>query len=258
VFRAWTVVIVALLVAPAGAGAAWREPLTTAKSIAVAKRWIKTRAGDPSFAVVTERRRLRGWHKNRTYPSASVSKAMLMVATLRSARHRRLTSDERGLLAPMIERSDNGAARTLFGRFGSLGLERVAQLAGMRHFDSLGTLFEARIAAGDQARFFVRIDKLVPKRHRRYARHLLASVVSYQRWGIPPAAAKHHLRIFFKGGWRRGITHQVALLERSKRRRVAIAVLTRSPDVGYGEATIEGVARRLLRIEKPPVATWKS
>jgi hypothetical protein len=235
--------LVAVITAAPPAGA---QRLTTKASIAQARQWVAQRAGDPSFAIVTARGRLRGWRRTRTYPAASVSKAMLMVAALRSARGRALTADERDLLAPMMRRSSNKTARALFERYGSLGLERVARLAGMRHFASLGSLFEARIAAADQARFFARIDRLVPRRHRRYARGLLTRVVPRQRWGIPPAAEPLGYRVLFKGGWRRGTSHQVALLERGSRR-VALAVLTRGPDQAYGRATITGVARRVLR-----------
>jgi beta-lactamase class A len=249
VVRAWTVVFVLLLACPAEAR------MTTAASIRAAKEFIQARAGDPSFAVITERGRLRGWHKDRTYPAASVAKAMLLVAVLRDARHRALTGEERSLVGPMIHRSSNKTARVLFARYGSLALERVAQLAHMRYFDSRGTLFEGTIAARDQARFFLGMDRLIPKRHRAYARGLLSGIKRSQRWGIPPAAAAHHLRIFFKGGWRRGITHQVARLERTRRRRIAVAVLTRSPNRPYGEATIEGVARRLLA---PPASFWST
>jgi hypothetical protein len=238
--------IVVALLAAGPVEARRGPPLTTPSAIARARHWAIGRAGNPSFAVVGERGRIRGLHRARTYPAASVTKAMLMVAVLRSARHRRLSGSERGLLNPMITLSDNDAARALFARYGSLGLDRVAHAARMRHFTSRGALFEARIAAGDQARFFARIDRLVPRRHRRYARYLLRSIVSYERWGIPPAARAHHLRVFFKGGWRSHITHQVALLERSKRHRVALAVLTESPSMAYGEATIEGIARRVL------------
>jgi hypothetical protein len=52
-------------------------------------------------------------------------------------------------------------------------------------------------------------------------------------------------RVFFKGGWRTDIAHQVAMLERGGGR-VALAVLTRSPSLAYGEASIAGVAARVL------------
>ena len=54
------------------------------------------------------------------------------------------------------------------------------------------------------------------------------------------------MKVFFKGGWRNGITHQVALLERGGRR-LALAVLTSgSPSMAYAEETIERIASRVL------------
>jgi hypothetical protein len=91
---------------------------------------------------------------------------------------------------------------------------------------AIGThLFEARVDASDQARFFLVIDRLVPTEHRAYARRLLASIVPSQRWGIAAAADRHGFSVRFKGGWRTALTHQVALLQRDGRR-LAIAVLT--------------------------------
>jgi hypothetical protein len=93
---------------------------------------------------------------------------------------------------------------------------------------------------------FLRIDRLVPPAHRHYARKLLSSIVPEQRWGIARAARREHVKIFFKGGWRNGITHQVALLER-RRQRVALAVLTSgSPSMGYATETIERIATRII------------
>ncbi len=116
----------------------------------------------------------------------------------------------------------------------------------MHYFSSDFSLFESRIAAGDQARFFLQIDELVPERHRVYARQLLSGTITAHQWGIPPAAKKRHMRWFIKGGWRSDVVHQVGLLERGKKRRVALAVLSSTTDQGYGRATVEGVARRIL------------
>jgi Beta-lactamase enzyme family len=107
-----------------------------------------------------------------------------MVAVLRRAGQGRLTRAERALLYPMITRSDNAAAVTLWNQFGADRLRRVAAAAGMRRFAIGAHLFEASIDASDQARFFLVIDRLVPAAHRAYARRLPASIVSWQRWGI--------------------------------------------------------------------------
>lgn len=76
---------------------------------------------------------------------------------------------------------------------------------------------------------------------------MLSSITTELRWGIAPVAARHDMKAFFKGGWRTGITHQVALLIRGDRR-VALAILTSgAPSQAYGAQTIEGIAARVLR-----------
>jgi Beta-lactamase enzyme family len=175
-----------------------------------------------------------------------MTKAMLLVAVLRHAANRPLSVHEDELLRPMITRSSNKAAREVYAAYGDAALVGVARAARMTHFLPVGALFESRITAADQARFFLRIDRLVPSRHRAYARELLGGIVKPQRWGIAPAAERRGFHVYFKGGWRKGITHQAALLERDDRR-VALAVLTSDgPSVAYGRVTLRGVAARVL------------
>jgi hypothetical protein len=221
-------------------------PLTSTTAIRRARRYARTRQGQVAFAVLDQGGRPRGLGRTTQFASASVSKAMLMVAVMRRAGGRRLTETERRLLPPMITRSDNDAASAIYAQVGGDGLRAVARAARMRKFVEVGHWAAARITAADQARLFLGIDGLVPVVHRRFARLLLSSIVTEQRWGIAPVARAEHMKIFFKGGWREDVTHQAALLERGGRR-LALVVLTRgSPSMAYAVATIKGVAARVL------------
>jgi hypothetical protein len=221
--------------------------LATRSGIAAAQRYARSRAGTVAFAVLDGRGRLRGLNRSVQYPSASVVKAMLMVAVLRRAGAGRLDGATARTLTAMITVSDNDAASAIYRRVGGAGLRAVARAAHARRFADVGWWASARLTAADQARFFYNVDRLVPAAHRRFARRLLSSIVGWQRWGIPPVAARHGMKAFFKGGWRTGITHQVALLEKDGRR-LALAVFTSGePSMAYGERTIAGIAARVLR-----------
>jgi hypothetical protein len=243
----------ALLLTPASAGGGAAERYPWAKRIAAAERYAEDRAGRISFAVFDEEGRLRGEHVDRVHHSASVVKAMFLVAYLREPdiRDRGLQRSDHRLLGPMIKRSDNRAANVVYGRVGDDALLELARDAGMVRFDPDPTWSRSEITASDQARFFYRLERYVPRRHRRYALRLLKRIVPRQRWGIPPVAPDGWV-LHFKGGWSSGVepgwrVNQAALL-REPPRRLALAVLTRySPGKAYGIETIEGVARRLLR-----------
>jgi D-alanyl-D-alanine dipeptidase len=243
----------ALLLWPAVAGAAedTDEPFPPRSSVAVAKRYADARRGLVSFAVIDSRGGLRGTRVRRTYVSASVVKAMLLVAYLRKTGDRLLSPTDRRLLAAMIVRSDNPAATTIYRRVGDAALRRLARRAGMRRFSVRRSWANARLSAADLTRFFLRIDGLCPEAKRAYARALLSSIVRGQRWGFTPAARRAGFRLYFKGGWRRTprgrLVHEAALLERGGRR-IALAVLSDgNPSHSYGAATVRGVAARVLR-----------
>jgi Beta-lactamase enzyme family len=218
--------------------------------VRAATRWVRSRAGTVSFAVRWGRR-VAGHGLDRQYISASVIKAMLMTAYLRSAavRSRPLNAGDRGLLAPMIRWSDNDAANTVRNIVGYDAIARLARTAGMRRFGTHPAWGLSLITARDQTRFFHALERLLPKRHRAYALGLLRTIVPEQRWGMARVIPKGW-RLYFKGGWGVGVPmvdHQVGLLRRG-RHRVSIAVLTAgSPSHTYAAATQEGAARRLLR-----------
>ena len=243
--------VAAFAAAPAADAASWAERK------AAAIRYVQARAGVESFALFDDRGRRHGFRVRAKVPSASLLKAMALVAYLRrqSVRHRALTRSERGLLGPMIRRSDNAAAGTILRTVGSRALYRLAARADMKDFNFEWPVWGlSTTSARDQARFFFTIDRLVPPRHRAYALRLLASIVRSQRWGIPKARPPGW-SVHFKGGWGSGsglVTHQSALLRRGSLR-ISISILTRwNPSHAYGTRTIRGVARRLLATPLPP------
>ena len=86
-----------------------------------AARFARRRAGSVSFAVVDERGRIHGFHRGTRYSSASLVKAMLLVAYLSQGgvRRRHLHASDRRLLGPMIRVSDNDAASAIYSQVGS-------------------------------------------------------------------------------------------------------------------------------------------
>jgi hypothetical protein len=176
---------------------------------------------------------------------------MLLVAYLRrpDVRDRPLRKADRDLLTPMIRWSDNVTATRVREIVGDAGLVRLARRTGMLRFRPAPVWGLSSVDAADQTRFFLHIDRYVPRRHRPTAMRLLGSIVRSQRWGIarvrPPGWA-----LYFKGGWGSGsgaVDHQVALFRRGERR-IAVAIMTTSsPSHEYGKATLRGVAGRLLR-----------
>lgn len=236
----------------AGGGAqAARAPAFPPRSaVAAARRYAAHRAGSVSFALVDSRGRLYGYSPRREYVSASVTKAMILVAYLRTLGRHRPSAAARAELGPMITRSDNARADTVYRWVGDDALRALAARAGMRSFSVSGYWGYARITAADQARFFRRIDLLVPRRNRSYARRLVSSVVGWQRWGFSRAARRVGFRTFMKGGWRGThsgrLVHEAALFERGPTR-FSMAVLTDGdPTHEYGTATLRGVARRIF------------
>ena len=227
-------------------------PFPSAASVSAASRFLAGRSGSTAFAVENTNGRITGLSIHRTYLTATVVKAMILVAYLRMlhGQHRGLSGSDRAILHPMIHISDNNAATAAWRRVGrDAGLHRVARLAHMTDFSVHGFWLTARTSAFDQVRYFLEMDGLIPNEFRSYARNLLSHITSSQSWGIPAVARPRGWRVYFKGGWlprSHGLVNQVARLEKP-RRRISIAVLTEGdPSMPYGEATIAGVTERLL------------
>ena len=217
-----------------------------------ARRFAGAREGDISFAVVGPDGQVTGLRTDRVYDSASLVKAMILVAYLRelAAEGREPTDLELQRMDDMIRVSDNFSADELYEELGPEPLDELAAEAGMRSFEADPFWGNCSVTAADQVRLFATLDRLLPAAHRSFARDLLENVASFHAWGIPQAA-RSGWRVFFKGGWRPDdedgqIVHQAALLERGTSK-LALAVLSRqNPSETYGHDTIRGIARRLL------------
>lgn len=218
--------------------------------VKAAKRYARSRAGHVSFAFIDLEGRSHKFRAGETAALASVFKTMLLAAYLhrKSVRGRGLKGRDRDLLGPMIRRSDSVAATEVNRIVGGRAIERLAKRADMRRFsydpDTWGL---SRGTPRELARFIGRFDRYVPRRHRRYARNLLSSIKSSQRWGVGEVRPRGW-KLYFKGGWGSGsgaVNHQVARYERGDCT-ISMALFTESnPSHDYGSQTLKGLVNRL-------------
>jgi NAD(P)-dependent dehydrogenase (short-subunit alcohol dehydrogenase family) len=256
--------VIVLSLALAGASVAAVPATASAKNwtagCKAAIDYISHRAGNPTFALKTGKQwcTYRPWH---TEPSASVIKAMILVAYLRrdDVRNRGLSSGEQDTLAAMIERSDDSAANYIFYNYvGYGGLDNLASAAGMNHFQThpdprpgcCEYWGRTSIAAGDQANFFLHLGHFIPQKHVSYALQLLSSIdPGYGYWGIADVNTPGWTK-YWKSGWGAGtgwVDSQSILLRRGGMK-IGLSILTHNdPDHTYGKNTLRGVAGRLLK-----------
>jgi hypothetical protein len=216
--------------------------------------YLATRIGRTAFAVVDSEGRMSGVHVHWTFPTASVVKAMLLVAYLRrldAMGQHRVDSYSNSFLYPMIHISDNNAATQTWSIVGDSGLYAVAAAARMTDFSVSGLWGTALLSPADQANFFFTMDSLVPREFVGYARFLLSTIEPSQSWGIPVVARPLGYHAFFKDGSEPTalgqLVHQIDRLE-GHGRSFSIGVMTDGdPTMQYGIDTIQGVAAALLR-----------
>jgi hypothetical protein len=219
-----------------------------------AERFAHARAGTVSFAVVDGKGRLHATRPRLGWYSASLLKPILLGTYLnrRSVRHRALSTGERRLLAPMIQASADGPASRLVIELGPGRVQAFGRRLGLNSLAVvLPTWGSTHITAAGYARFFRRLPEAIPRRHRAYARYLLAHIIRAQRWGIDRARPRGW-KMLSKSGWRAGrgygrIVNQAARLECGDRIVTLVVLTDRDPSHTYGTQTIGGVARRVLR-----------
>jgi hypothetical protein len=241
------------LTSPEGASGATKESVRfpAAPQVRSARLFAAKRSGLVSFAVVDTSGTRACYRCRVSYHSASVVKAMLLVAYLNGLAdaHQSLPSSHEAYLDSMIRVSDNAAATVIYAHVGDRRLYELAAEAQMDDFRISGSWGSARITAADQSRFFTRMQELTAAEYQGYVRDLLSSIVPRESWGIPEVS-RPEWRTYFKGGWltsRRGsLVHQVARLEKGHLS-LTIAILTDgNPSDVYGRETVRGIAERLL------------
>jgi hypothetical protein len=108
-------------------------------AIGAAASYLSGRAGRTAFAVLDSEGRLSGVHEHWTFVSASVVKAMLLVAYLRkldAEGQHYVDGYANSFLYPMINVSDNSAATQTWSIVGDGRLYALANAAGMTDFSS--------------------------------------------------------------------------------------------------------------------------
>jgi hypothetical protein len=225
-------------------------PFPSSGSIANAERFLATRAGRTSLAIVDSSGHVSGVRLHEHFETASVVKVMMLTAYLQmlAARHRSLDSFDTSLLYPMIHISDNNAASAVFAIVGEGAIARVAREAGMGDYAPSSVWWAyTQSSAVDQARFFSMLGRLIPQRFYGYARYLMSTIEPSQSWGVPQVA-RPQWQVFFKTGAlpEAGLFNETALLERGPRSFTVAVFTEHDPSMGYGEETIAGVGAALV------------
>ncbi|HLB21575.1 MAG TPA: serine hydrolase, partial [Solirubrobacteraceae bacterium] len=236
--------------APARPAMPRRAAYPSRTAIAAAVRYLDGRAGRTSLAVLDSAGRLSGVRLHSHFQSASVVKVMFLTAFLQRlhADRRGVSALDRSLLNPMIHESNNAAASAVLDRVGGAAVARVAHEAGMRDYaPGVGWWAFTQTSAADQARFFIDIERLIPREFWPYARGLLAGIEPEQSWGVPEVA-RPRWEVFFKTGAlpSEGLFNETARLERPGVTFAVSVFSTGDPSQAYGEETMRGVAARLL------------
>jgi hypothetical protein len=219
-------------------------------AVAAAVEFLDGRAGRTSLAVLNSSGEISGTRLHEHFQSASVVKVMFLVAFLQrlAADGRGLSALDESLLYPMIHESNNEDASAVLARVGGAAVERVAREVGMHDYaPGVGWWAYTQTSAADQVQLFRALERLIPPRFYDYALGLLSGIEAEQSWGIPPVA-RPAWKVFFKTGAlpSEGLFNEAARLERPGVTFTVAVFTSGDPSMSYGEATIAGVAERLL------------
>ena len=221
-------------------------------------------AGRHTHAAVVVRDLVTGqeyrYRPDERFDSASVVKIAIMAAVLRQAdaEQRPPSTQERRLLRAMVERSDNGAASTLWNRIGrGAGLDAFLAAAGMTRTEAgpKGYWGVSRVTAADQVLLMSHLTQPTPLlsgASRAYAQRLMGAVDPSQDWGISSGPAAAGAQVQLKNGWlprgRDGwAVHSVGHVQGDGRDYLVAVLSVANPTQQKGIATVQGVSRIVWR-----------
>ena len=202
------------------------------------------------------------WHAAWHFYAASVIKVTILSALLLKLQdeHRQLSAAQRHLAWLMITQSDNAAANTLWYEVGYHDMQVFLDRAGMRQTRLSPYWGLTQITPHDemiQLSLLSTRNKLLTRASRVYVRHLMANVISWQRWGVA-AGAPRSVVAHIKNGWLPypppHFPWEINSLGIFTYRQwvYRIAMLTfRNPTMAYGVSTIQRAAEVIQRRLNP-------
>ncbi|MFE0153119.1 serine hydrolase [Nonomuraea sp. NPDC059007] len=222
-------------------------------------RYLAARPGRAAVAVYDRVAATRYAYREREpFMLASVAKVDILLALALKAQEegRRLTRRERSAAGRMIRVSDNDCAHDLYRAIGGRdGLTAVLRELGIRRTWPEHSWGTTRSRPSDQVKVLDRLtdpEGPLTAANRRFALELMSSVVPGQDWGVSAAAGSGQVAL--KNGWLPAGAHDGLWTVNSVGRLqtgghdLLLAVLSeRSPAMGYGVATVEAVARLVVR-----------
>ncbi|WDL98358.1 hypothetical protein [Alicyclobacillus sp. ALC3] len=218
--------------------------------------YIKSRSSTVSVAVYdAENGQTYLYNPNLRFDTASIVKAIIMANLLHQTEihHTSLSPEERSLMPPMIEDSNNYDASELWNLSGGAwGIDQFLRTAGLDQttpgLDGYWGLTQT--SALDQVnlvRDYAYPNQLLGNPQRNYGLYLMEHVVSWEDWGVSGGVPRGST-VALKNGWlpigTQGWEINSIGYINGVGRNYVVGVLTRNnPSEGYGIATIEGISR---------------
>ncbi|MCF8566566.1 class A beta-lactamase-related serine hydrolase [Alicyclobacillus tolerans] len=222
--------------------------------------FVNSRSSTVSVAVYdAENGQTYLYNPNLRFDTASIVKATIMGDLLHQTQTsgHALNAEEKSLMPPMIEYSNNNAASELWNLAGrSTGIEQFLHLAEMNQTTPGrgGYWGITQTSALDQVKLirdYAFPNHLLGNPQRDYGLYLMEHVVSWERWGLS-GGVPSGTTVALKNGWlpigsQGWEINSIGYIDGSGRN-YAAAVLTRNnPSEAYGIATVQGISSILWK-----------